>query len=214
MRDKLLKCLICFLLACLNVCCLEKAKVIDTSEIDSIKVVYESTQDKQLWKQLYFREINERLAKTEITDLKNSELTDDSKEIRIWVGFSTNPLRGLVLKQHNEESSALFVPPLYFNSGSPRPPYLLLAPKSGWIILWEKLEKLEIMTLPDPIDTADIDGGSVVIEVKTSNSYRTYKYSSVTVRDNRDHKKVLEICNTLTDEFGVQLIKYYPEYKP
>lgn len=215
MRDTLLKCLICFLLAYLNVCCLEKAKLVDTSEIDLNKVNgLTQNQDKQSWEQLYFKEITAKINEVGVVDLKNLELVGDSKEIRVWVGFSTDPLRGLILKQQNEASSSLFAPPLYHNSSSPRPFYSLASPKSGWSQLWKKLEKLEIMTLPDLNDTADVDGGSVVIEIKTSNSYRTYRYSSVTVRNSEHHKRVLKICNTLTDEFGVQLIKYYPEYKP
>lgn len=209
MKDRLLKFLALALLTISITDCSEKNKFFDVTETSPLGN-QNSMQDQyqKRWEKIYFRSINERMEGTEITSLRDLELPPDSKEIRIWAGFDTSPLRGLILKQNNQESSALFFPPLE-NSGISQNPRILSPPKNGWESLWDKLEKLEISTLSDPSDIAEIDGGSVIIEIKTSNSYKNYKYSGIEKNKTNNYKKILEICETLSREFDVDLLKYF-----
>jgi len=193
----------------LLICCGVKSEVLDVKHNNSTENqnLTQSEYEKP-WGKIYFREILERLEGTKITNLRDLELPSNSKEIRIWAGFDTFPLRGLILKQNNEEWMALFLPPLD-SSNALENSRTLMPPKNGWGSLWEKLNRLEIMTLPDPMDIGEIDGRGVVIEIKNGNSYRTYKYSGVNKETGDKYKKVLEICNTLSSEFDIELLKYF-----
>lgn len=208
MKDRIVKFLILTLATSFVICCAEKNTVLDVTKTNSNENQNsEQRRYEAIWQKLFFREINERIEGTEITNLRDLELPPDSKEIRIWVGFDLSPLRGLILKQNNEEWSALVLPPLD-SSNTLRNPQILLPPKNGWANLWKKLEQLEIMTLPDPIDYGDIDGRGVVVEIKSGNSYRTYQYS-INNRTGDNYKKIKEICETLSNEFDIELLKYF-----
>lgn len=176
----------------------------------------EKNQDVKRWEKIYLKSIDERINGTNIQSLKDLNLASDLIEVRIWVGFDNSPLRGIIFtKQSNGKIEGLFFPPLD-NLNKPKTPRLLSSPKNGWDNLWKIISKLEILNLPDSLDIAKIDQGSVVVEIKTPDYYRNYKYSGVNDLESKaeneykaNYGKLKEFCNFLSDEFEIDLLKYY-----
>src|SRR5260221_14398401 len=67
--------------------------------------------DQKPWEKIYFQPIEEKLHDARIEQLRTATLTANSVEIRIWAGFDTSPLRGLILRREAGESAAQFLPP-------------------------------------------------------------------------------------------------------
>jgi hypothetical protein len=192
-------------------CSVAKNKAFDNSRVQASETSKpnSTTAVQKSWEPLYFRVINERIEGTELRRLRDQEIPPDSREIRIWTGFDLSPLRGIILRQDDEGWSARYVKPLDKSSETQRTPALLPPPKSGWKILWGKLEGSGILTLPDAIDIGadnpSPDIGSVVVEIKTSDKYRTYKYEGLETSEHLEAQKLLKICRTLSDEFEIPL---------
>jgi hypothetical protein len=159
------------------------------------------------WERIFFKYIDDRIKDAGIKSLKEQEILPNSKEIRIWAG-TFPPFNGLIIKDINGQWSALYLPSID-SSSSNKSLMFLPAPKSGWSSLWQKLDALDIFTLPDGVDVGDniayTDLKGVIIEVKTADSYRAYMYSSLEKAQTPEAKKVLSICNTLSNEFEVTL---------
>jgi hypothetical protein len=157
---------------------------------------------------IFLASINERLEGTGFENLRYSNLSPNTIEIRVWAGFDTSPLRAIFVRKNGEEFSAEFVPPLYPIT---IPPDLkkLPNPKSGWNQLFKKIEDSGLMNFEDPNDIPMIDEGGVLIEIKTANDYRTMDFPGVLEKSHGDYKKVREICETLETEFGVDLLRFY-----
>jgi hypothetical protein len=171
----------------------------------------------KFWEKLVFEEVKQRLDKTKIIPLKSKELDSDSIEIRVWVGFDRSPLRGLILKRTGQESEGVYIPPIREVSSSANAPYLLHHPKSGWDDLWEKLEELEIKTLPDwteiGMEPDYTDTRIAVIEIKTSDSYKTYMsfgFNTPKELERKQVRHVYEILDVMSNEFGVELYHFFP----
>jgi hypothetical protein len=168
-----------------------------------------TTTGQKKWEPIFFRIINERLQGTDIKNLRDQEISSDSKEIRIWSGFDLYPLKGIILKQSGVDWSARYLPPLDDLPNTQKSSYFLPPPKSGWKKLWEKLESLDIISLPDATDIGannpSPDVGAVVVEIKTSDGYRTYKYDGLEASEHPEAKKMVKICKILSDEFKIQL---------
>ena len=154
--------------------------------------------------------IGERLKQVGVRELKNEVIPDGAKEIRIWVGFSQNGFRGLIIKDHITSWSASYIPNfdrILPSSGVVRS---LSTPKSGW---QELLAKLQEIGLYDLIDEPDNEAGrlslydaiSAIVEIKTSSSYRVYKYRGLLYYRTEEAKKMEKIIETLSSEFEVQL---------
>jgi hypothetical protein len=171
--------------------------------------VEQGTVARKNWERIYFKEISERIDGSDIKNLREQEMPPASKEVRVWVGFDLSPLKGIILKQTNGDWSARYVPPLGNSSNSPRASRPLTSPRTGWKSLWAKLESSGIYTLPDAADIGANnpypEARGVVVEIKTADSYRTYKYGGLHPAETQEVKNVVEIVNTLSDEFGVQL---------
>lgn len=161
------------------------------------------------WEPIFFREINGRIEGTGIKSLRDQEMPPRSREVRVWVGFGVAPLKGVILRQNGEDWSASYLPPSDSTSRAPLAARPLPAPKSGWQALHEKLEGLGIYTLPDAADIGAAntypDAVGAVVEIKTPDLYRTYKYGGLQPTDKPEIKNVIEILTSLSDEFGVPL---------
>lgn len=193
--------------------CNNKDEFINTVKANnSVKCESNLSAVQKRWESAFI-DICGRIEGTDVKNLINVEIPPSSMEIRIWVGYDTTPLRGIILKQDNKKWSALYLQPLKNLSAFPREPKILQSPKSGWENLWEKLEDLNILTLPDTrdigIDNYTLDNTSVVVEIKTSNSYRIYSYFRLNEIKRDEPQKLLEICSILASEFDVELYKYY-----
>jgi hypothetical protein len=216
MKSILLRYFIAILIISFTISCSNKDETFESAKASSLEKS-KSTQNQipKTWEKIFFREITERINGSEIKNLRDIEISPNSIEVRIWVGFDLSPLRGLILRQNNGEWTALYVPPID-SSDLPRlRPYLLQPPKSGWESLWERLKSLEILTLPDATeigldDKSTFDSRGVVIEIKTKDSYRTYLYFGLNwEKRTEEQRKVFEICNTLSEEFGLHLYYYF-----
>lgn len=159
------------------------------------------------WERIYFPAINERLKNAQIEKLEDVVVPSDSMEIRIWTGFDGSPLRGLILRKQNAQSSAEFLPPSDSSNTAETKPLLLSA--QDWDRLWNDLDRTRIMNLNDPMDVAGIDEGTVVIEVKSYDSYKNGKFSGVNSKKGEPYVRVREFCEAISQEFGVDFLKYY-----
>src|SRR5262245_15961563 len=52
-----------------------------------------------VWVRIYFEEIDARVKKSGLTNLREAVLTEGDLEVRVWEGFSFFPLRGVVIKR-------------------------------------------------------------------------------------------------------------------
>jgi hypothetical protein len=165
------------------------------------------------WIRIFFRGIggiDSRIEGSGLDNLREKELLPGDKEVRVWVGFDLYPLNGIILKQNEGKWTAVYLPPIK-DSSSSRPVTPLKEPKSGWKDLLQKLEELGLYTLPDSEDIGATnsypDAKGAVIEIKTSESYRTYMYGGLKTPEAEESKKVVEICRTLSLEFGIDLLE-------
>jgi hypothetical protein len=162
------------------------------------------------WEQILFREIDGRIEGSGIAPLREKELLPGEKEVRIWVGFDLYPLNGIILRENEGKWSGSYVVPVKLSSSS-KPIAALREPTSGWNALWQRLEELDFYTLPDSEDIGATNGypdaKGAVIEIKTKESYRTYMYGGLRTPEADESKKVVEICRTLSREFGIDLLE-------
>ena len=101
-----------------------------------------------------------------------------------------------------------YLPPVEEDSHQTSAPIPLPPPKDGWKILLEKLESLDIYTIPDAEDVgANIYGfdlGGFMCEIKTSKSYRNYMYMGYRASTKPEAEKVADIVDTLLEEFSLK----------
>jgi hypothetical protein len=169
------------------------------------------------WEKIAFRYINARLAAGDIPALRNLELSEGSEEIRLWVGFDNSPIRGLILRKDNGESTALYIQPLTAPKAGSESTVQLQMPKNGWDNLWTKLDQLHFRELPDATEIGlehnkYLDMRTVVVEVNSQGRYRTYHLFALEVPAEQKYpavRNIREICALLSDEFGVDLLHYF-----
>jgi hypothetical protein len=163
----------------------------------------DSRVDKNHWEAIFFREINERARLAKLTDLRGTLLKNNDLELRVWIGFGPVALKGFVLKRRNSIWSGTYLRSI--NRFVARNDYqkILAAPKSGWEVLWKRLENDGVLTLPGATESGVQDGESYVVEIKTASSYRTYMYANPMATESRDGRNIIEIVQTIRDEFDV-----------
>lgn len=158
----------------------------------------------------FFPEINRRLEKAIIGKLKDEKIPAGSKEIRFWGSFSADRLKGLILRSDNGKWSAIYIPQLDKASASSGAPRSLSSPKSGWDALLKRIQDLGAFDLPGEPDEVPgrlhvSDLPVTVVEIKTSDSYRAYKYVGLQYYKEPQTKKLEEIIDILSSEFGIEL---------
>ena len=130
------------------------------------------------WERIFFEEINERLAGSGLNDLKDVGLSGDSMEVRVWVGFDTSPLRGMILRRENGDWYASYLRWSEASSDLGRAEIRLPPPKKGWENLWTQLNAYGFLELPDHTEIEmkpiGLDTTCVVVEIATRDNYRTY----------------------------------------
>lgn len=191
--------------------CNERGKIANNLHVNlSPSPQLQTDQKEKRWERIFFIEIGNRIEGTDILNLRDKEISPNSKEVRIWVGFDLYPLKGIILKQNDGSWVAEYLPPIKDTATNTRKTQLLREPKSGWKKLWEKLESLDIYTLPDSVDigatNAYPDAKGAVVEIKTFDTYRTYMYGGLSTPKSQESKNVSEICKILSREFGVELL--------
>jgi hypothetical protein len=154
--------------------------------------------------------IRDKLNKFKIGELRNETIPEEGKEIRIWGGFSHNGIRGLFLRSDGTNWSTVYIPNIDKYPSSSNAPRSLSPPKSEWPALSAKLQQLGLYDLPGEPDKIPgrlsvKDSVMAVIEIKTSSSYRAYKYMGLFYYQGVETKKVEMIIDTLSSEFGIEL---------
>ena len=79
-------------------------------------------------------------------------------------------------------------------------PIFQVIPRTNWARIWDKLESLGILILPDVPFKPGLDGCSYVVEINDGGRYRTYTYCNPDSQEEPETKKMLEIINTLNSE--------------
>lgn len=80
-------------------------------------------------------------------------------------------------------------------------PIFKLTPRTGWTSLWEKLEKLGILTLPELQTKAGLDGSIYIVEINDGGHYRSYKFNDPENDEEPEVRKIIDIINILREEF-------------
>lgn len=141
-----------------------------------------------------------------LEELRKMRLEKENIEVRIWRGFSLEPLEGVVIKRSNGQWSALHLKTdNYYDYGKVEVT-MMNQPKSGWDSFRKQIIDKEILTLPDSseINCGDIgnDDSSYVVEINRDKVYRTYRLSNPYSRDKcREANQMQEIGDLIGEEF-------------
>gem|GEM_PF-917386 len=177
------------------------------------------------WEPIFFESINTLSEKINWRPLRETGVPSGSLEVRVWMGFGLSPLEGVRLCRHNGEWTGFYTNEGYFRVQEvfqnkhllnkkqsaiyeslykESKPVYELTPKTSWASLWDKVEALGILTLPDssvlPNEAGVLDGISYVVEIHDGVRYRTYEYGNPQFQEWPEAKKMIEIINTLQDE--------------
>lgn len=193
---------------CLESCSYRKASVETSSKLDT-PLPSKAIQAEVITPiQRAAQFVNKKLEGSTIKSLSNQEITTNSREIRIWVSLPYNDLHGIVLSQAKGEWVASYIPILGINAKATKI-VPLNSPKNGWPAFWDKLEALEVYTLPDGeeagANSPGFDVESAFIEIKKDSQYRAYVYIGYTRSEKLEAKKLTEIIATLSEQFDLKL---------
>lgn len=169
--------------------------------------------------------IEMRADEAALTDLRKDAFKNGDMEIRIWLEptISVNVAEGYVLQRlsgswsgkHltlNEKKQMTVVG--QGNTVLIRPPeenvgaVVDIEPLNGWGFLWTGLEKAGLLTLPDEsrLDlraTGDMKDGLIyVVEIKTSDDYRSYRYTTPENYATPETKSMVRIIQIMKEEFS------------
>lgn len=158
---------------------------------------------KQGWEPSFFETINALTEKTGWTPLRRSDLAPDTLELRVWVGFGRVPLQGFRLCRKSGVWTGNYVRDGFAKEWSFE--NRSVKPADGWQALWQKIEKLGILTLPDsstfPSDGRYVsDGVCYVVESSDGRSYRTYMYNNPQEHNWPEGAKMISIAEALYEE--------------
>lgn len=161
--------------------------------------------------------IEETSRKFDLQNLKNKRLLEDEIEIRIWAGVSPGiVLNCFILRGKNNKWEATLFYVDADDKGLKKNKQgkfivnkkILSEPKSSWETVNNYLmEKGVRVPLPYMWDEkkqfAVYDEGSVSLEIKKWKNYNLISYGELTKTS--DGKTVIEVCNYLGSEFGIEL---------
>jgi hypothetical protein len=136
----------------------------------------------------------------------------DSLEIRIWYSYSfldRVPVVSIRQSKTGEWTGFLYLIIWSFDEARPKiqeTKVRMLQPQVTWPILYSKLEKLRILSLPD-MDSQDggLDGSSYRIEVERDGECWSYSYWMPQDLQSRNPnaRNVVQILDTIENELGV-----------
>jgi hypothetical protein len=133
------------------------------------------------WEQIFFKEINNATKLSGLEDLRKISLGKADVEIRVWRGFSLDPLEAVILKRIDGIWTAFHIKTDNYDEATKAEVKRLNKPKSGWESFWKSIEEKGILTLPDAFEinceVGGIDAMSYVVEINQDKTYRTYRYS-------------------------------------
>ncbi len=160
------------------------------------------------WEPIYFRGINSVARLSGQTDMRKTVLAEGEVEVRVWRGFGLEPLEGITLRRIGDRWSAIHVKADNYYEPERAERRELCPPKFGWEAVWQRLTNEGILTLPDGAEANcsvdGLDGLAFVVETSAGNTYRTYKYGNPMLAECKEAKRMMEIANTLYQEFGIE----------
>jgi hypothetical protein len=161
---------------------------------------------KDTWEPIFFKEIDERAKLGNLKTLR-APLPNDDLEIRVWHGFGLTALEGFVLKRTAGQWAAVHLDGIIRKLASTESQHNLQAPKSGWDACWHRLQDAGVLSLPDAAaigcSTMINDGMSYVVEYNYEGTYRTYMYDNPDYSKCIEAKRMIQIGNLISEEFGV-----------
>jgi hypothetical protein len=161
------------------------------------------------WETSFFKALDERTKKINLSRLSTTELSDRDLEVRFWYDGRPYVINGFIIRRRAAQWSALGI--RQTNEGEPsqvtQEP--LPKPKSGWEAAWQRLIDAGILTLPDGssikrCNSEVLDGGGYVFETKVERVYRTYMYRNPQFANCDEAKQVLLIEKIIADEFAIK----------
>jgi hypothetical protein len=180
-----------------------RATKVETAKPEATQ--FRAVVPKSVWEPVFFQAIDKRASAARVPSLRRA-LPKGDLELRLWNGFGLTQLQGFVLRRSSGQWSAI---QLSVRSKPPRQEYekQLPAPKSGWNECWRKLMEIGVLSLPDASEinwsAGVLDGLSYVVEINYENTYRTYLYDNPSYAECEQAKKMIEIGNTIAEEFNV-----------
>lgn len=159
------------------------------------------------WEPIYFRVIDSVARLSGQTDLRKTGLAEGDLEVRVWWGGGLEPLEGVTLRRAGGQWSAIHVKADHYYEPQNAARRELGPPKAGWEAVWRRLVDAGILMLPDAsevgCDVVGLDGMAFVVETSENRTYRTYKYGSPMRAECNEAKQMMEIGDTLYEEFDL-----------
>ena len=172
------------------------------------------------WTKYDFYSIDVLSAAANWTPLRGVDVPNGSIEVRVWISPYAGPWQGIRLCRDGDRWTGFYTRqafgggfPFRCNEAKPR---------ADWAGLWQKVEGLGILTLPDSaslesfktrvdengvthsemsFETQVYDAGaSYVVEINDGERYRTYKYNNPDYQKWPEAKRFDEIIKTLRGE--------------
>jgi hypothetical protein len=167
---------------------------------------------------MYYQQMLPELARVSkeagMTNLKDTKLSNEQTELRLWRGFGLAiPVCFMLRIDHGNPAASFTAPKVVENRAvfhDGRPVYVktpLDAPHSGWANLLAYLKRNgiddSINLAPDKRYEPYPDATALIWEMKNGSRHMMAFYIDATVSD--DGKKAYAICETIENEFNIQL---------
>ena len=160
--------------------------------------------------EIFTRFANPITDKYELPKLRQTILSKDDLEIRVW--FSASEIDGFILKRSDNEWNAIAIKEIDCrNYGYPKDrsyqtgKFNLSSPKSGWESVWQNLIDAEILELSYSDYISMIDEGSYKLETNTGGIYKIRFYGSK--EKSREADQMRKIGEIIAEEFGLNNFK-------
>lgn len=153
-----------------------------------------------VWVRIYFEEIDARVKKSGLTNLRETVLPEGDLEVRVWEGFSFFPLRGVVIKRRAGQWEAHHIRQM--SGGDTEAPITAYPePPLGWENFWGQLVENGILSLPDSYSIGCVAGMTdsicYVVEINSDHVYRTYMYADSDASECAEAKKMLQLVHAI-----------------
>jgi hypothetical protein len=153
-----------------------------------------------VWVRIYFEEIDARVKKSGLTNLRETVLPEGDLEVRVWEGFSFFPIRGVVIKRRAGQWEAHHIRQM--REGDTEAPITSYPePPLGWDNFWGQLVEDGILSLPDSYSIGCVAGMTdsicYVVEINSDHVYRTYMYADSDASKCAEAKKMLQIAQAI-----------------
>jgi len=163
------------------------------------------------WEPIFFDSINERARQSKLANLRTYSVPPGDIEVRLWEGFGITRLQGIRLQRTRGIWSGTWLSPATEKFAGTDYKKPLPAPKSGWILFWERLVQAGFTTRPDSSTLPDDDfvvrdGMSYVVEINRERTYRTYCYENPDMHKRWADKKMVELIKIIDEEFRMKEI--------